>query len=265
MLRGGYIISRWQNAEFLLKGTRKKEKLLSAACVRSCDTLDCVFLFLCREHWCLSVCQRNKKKCGRKRDKWIKRLRRTRVQLSKGLQHYMANFRCSSHAVAMTTYVIANLRCSKTKSLSLAVSGREVNHYLHAHTRTQMKQHLQPAKVISRDKKDVKSLIKSSGFFVFFFSILPQAEASFAPFVGFVCRLSHSTETGFSLLLQGQGTNGSQAWRWYGCLKLTWELWRWIGADLSQWNTKLHSFGTLRVGLRPVWKFGWNSNIQLLM
>lgn len=223
MLRGGYIISRWQNAEFLLKGTRKKEKLLSAACVRSCDTLDCVFLFLCREHWCLSVCQRNKKKCGRKRDKWIKRLRRTRVQLSKGLQHYMANFRCPSHAVAMTTYVIANLRCSKTKSLSLAVSGREVNHYLQVHTRTQMKQHLQPAKVISRDKKDVKSLIKSSGFFFFFFSpsclklrhLLLHLSALFVDWVTAQKQVFHCFYRGRGRMAARPGA-GTDVWSWHG-------------------------------------------------
>lgn len=77
----------------------------------------------------------------KKRQGTTERLKKTQyahtymcVQLSEGLQHDMVNFRCTLHAVAMATCIIASLRRSEAKSLSLAESGRGVNHHLQTHT-----------------------------------------------------------------------------------------------------------------------------------
>lgn len=99
------------------------------------------------------------------------------------------DFRCPLNAVATATCVIANLRCSKTKSLSLAESWRGVNHYLQRHTSTRrdMMWHMGPTKVSSRRRDWSRQKTSNRKAQVHYCSM----QRSFAPFTGFVYEVSH--------------------------------------------------------------------------
>lgn len=167
--------------------------------------------------------------------------------LSEGLQCDMVDFRCPLHAVPMATCVTANLRHPKTKSLSLAESGRGVNHCLHTHanTRGATRRHLGPTKVSGWAWDGSRQKTSDSKAWVHYCSTLQKAHTFFAPFTDFVCQVSHRMKNIFHSSykdwqwLAVEDEPDAEYWdfgKWYesGCCAALWHWHEWQHVLL--WN-----------------------------